>query len=76
MTDDIYISQNRSHVFYKGDEVVMKNCAEATIDKYKDKIWICKTDSYLDRGRQDVVFLEDFTGCFLTMFLEKTHSDD
>lgn len=69
MTDDNYISKNKTTTFSKGDKVVMYNCWEATFPQYKDKVWTCQTDSYLDRGKQDVVFLEGFSGCFSTKYL-------
>jgi hypothetical protein len=46
----------------------MHSCGEASF--YKGKIWTCLTSSYLDRGRQEVVFLEDFSGCFSSKCLQ------
>ena len=43
----------------------MKDCP-----KYKGKLWTCQTDSYLDRGKQEVVFLAGFSGCFSTKYLQ------
>lgn len=71
MTGDSYINENRTETFKKGDKVVMHTCYESTIEKYKDKTWVCKTDSYIDRGGQEVVFLEDFSGCFSVNYLQK-----
>jgi hypothetical protein len=42
-----------------------------TKDWLKEKVWECQTDSYKDRGGQDVVFLNDFSGCFSTKYLQK-----
>jgi hypothetical protein len=56
--------------FKKGDKVVMHTCAEATLPKYNGKIWTCKTDSYIDKAEQEVVFLEGFSGCFLCDYLQ------
>ncbi|UOX35294.1 hypothetical protein LXD69_07185 [Flavobacterium sediminilitoris] len=73
MTTDKYISENRTGSFKKGDKVVMHTCAEANY--YKGKIWTCLTDSFLDRGKQEVVFLENFSGCFSVSFLAITQAD-
>jgi hypothetical protein len=57
--------------FKKGDSVKMVNCGEA--EHYKDKVWICRTDSFLEnygRPKQEVVFLEGFGGYFLCDFLQ------
>lgn len=69
MTTDIYINDNKTETFIKGDAVVMRDCFEANILENKDKVWICQTDSFLDRAKQEVVFLEDFSGYFLAKFL-------
>ncbi len=50
MTTDIYIQDNRTETFKKGDKVKMHTCHEATF--YKDKVWTCQTDSFLDKGKQ------------------------
>jgi hypothetical protein len=71
MTGEAYIKENQTPTFKKGDKVVMHSCAESGLLKYRNKIWTCKTDSYLDKARQDVVFLENFSGCFLSEFLKK-----
>lgn len=69
MTTDTYIQENKTETFKKGDKVVMHTCHEATF--YKDKIWTCQTDSFLDRGKQEVVFIEDFSGYFSAQYLKK-----
>ena len=56
--------------FNKGDKVVMHSCGEANFPKYKGKIWTCKTDSYIDKSKEDVVFLDGFSGCFSSRFLQ------
>jgi hypothetical protein len=71
MTGDDYIKQNRTETLKKGEKVVMHTCLEAELPKYDGKIWTCKTDSFLDRGKQDVVFLEGFSGYFCTEFLQR-----
>lgn len=73
MTTQQFINENRTETFKKGDEVIMENCYEATFQEYKNKIWICKTDSYLDRSKQEVIFLEDFSGCFMVKYLYKRY---
>lgn len=70
MTSNNFINSNKSSTFKKGDKVVMHTCIEASMDKYKGKIWTCKTDSYTDKGKEDVVFLDGFSGCFSSRFLQ------
>lgn len=70
MTNDTYIEENKTSTFSKGDKVVMFDCLESNSPENKNKVWTCKTDSYKDRGKQDVVFLEGFSGCFSTKFLK------
>jgi hypothetical protein len=70
MTDDHYINENRTETFKKGDKVVMHTCYEASLPKYKDKLWTCQTDSFLSKGKEEVVFLENFSGYFATEFLK------
>ena len=74
MTGNDYINQNRTETFKKGEKVVMHNCMEAKLPKYNGKIWTCQTDSFLDRGRQEVVFLEGFSGYFAAEFLQRVQS--
>lgn len=72
MTGNDYISLNRTATFKAGAKVVMHTCFEARIPKYKDKIWTCKTDSFLSRSKEEVVFLEDFSGYFSVEFLKSS----
>lgn len=72
MTTQIYINENKTETFKKGDTVVMHDCFEAYHFEYKDKVWTCQTDSFLDRGKQEVVFLDDFSGYFSAKFLRRT----
>lgn len=74
MTNDNYINENRTETFKKGDKVVMHNCYEASLPKYNGKIWTCQTDSFLDRGKEEVVFLEGFSGYFSAEFLKPEQS--
>ena len=46
----------------------MKKC----IVKKKDKIWTCQTDSFLSKGKEEVVFLDGFSGYFAVEF-QKIH---
>ncbi|WP_158728625.1 hypothetical protein [Flavobacterium sp. I-STPA6A] len=70
MTTDKYINENKTKTFKKGDKVIMHSCHESTFEKYINKVWICQTDSFLDRAKQEVVFLEDFSGYFSAQFLK------
>lgn len=72
MVNDKYISENKTVTLKKGDTVVMHNCAEAKF--YKDNVWTCETDSFIDTAKEEVVFLEFFSGSFLTRFLKKINS--
>ncbi len=71
MTSEEYIKENRTSTFKKGDKVVMHTCIESQLPKYNGKVWTCKTDSFLDRSKQEVVFLMNFSGSFLTEYLQK-----
>lgn len=71
MTTDNYINENKTETFKKGDTVVMHNCYESTFEEYKDKVFICQTDSFLDRSKEEVVFLEDFSGYFSAKYLKQ-----
>ncbi|GEM58411.1 hypothetical protein B0A78_03415 [Flavobacterium columnare NBRC 100251 = ATCC 23463] len=71
MVTDTYINENKTATFKKGDKVEMFNCYESTFEKNKGKIWTCQTDSFLDIGKQEVVFLEEFSGCFSAKYLKK-----
>jgi len=73
MTGEEYISTHKTNTFKKGDTVVMHTCMESEIPQYKDRIWTCRTDSYKDKSGCDVVFLEGFSGCFLSEFLRITN---
>ena len=70
MVTDNYINQNKTETFKKGDKVIMHSCHEATFEEYKDKVWICATSSFLDKAKQELIFLEDFSGAFFTKFLQ------
>ena len=70
MTTDNYINENKTSTFKKGDTVIMHTCYESTFKEYQNKEWICQTDSYLDKGKQEVVFLENYSGCFAVKFLK------
>jgi len=74
MTGNDYINQNRTKTFKAGDIVVMHTCYEARMPKYKDKLWTCRTDSFLSKGNEEVVFLEDFSGYFAAEFLKRVQS--
>ena len=41
-----------------GDKVVMHTCIEA--ERYEGKVWTCRTDSYVSKCGEEVVFLEGF----------------
>ena len=74
MTTQNFIDENKTATFKKGDKVIMDGCYEATFEKNKGKIWTCQTDSYLDMSKQEVVFLEGFSGCFAAKYLKPVAS--
>lgn len=55
--------------FHDGDQVKMVDCLEA--EKYKDKIWICRGDSFQACSGDEVVFLHDYRGYFDAECLKK-----
>jgi hypothetical protein len=69
MTGNDYIQQNRTNTFKAGDIVIMHTCYEASLPKYQNKEWTCQTDSFLSKAKDEVVFLENFSGYFSTEFL-------
>ncbi|GAV11452.1 hypothetical protein [Paenibacillus sp. NAIST15-1] len=63
----------------QGDAVVMHTCIEAMNPEYYGKIWYCKTDEFTTgKGvyKQQLVFLDGFSGSFLTEFLQKVNVND
>lgn len=68
MTTQKYIDDNKTTTFKKGDKVVMFDCYEAFMKENK-KTWVCMTYSFKDRAGQDVVFLEDYSGYFMSDYL-------
>ncbi|EKB02360.1 hypothetical protein HMPREF9711_03145 [Myroides odoratimimus CCUG 3837] len=73
MTTQDYIDNNKTNTLKKGDIVKMTNCLEASAHK-EDK-WICQTNSFKDKGGNDVVFLENYSGYFLCDYLENVVID-
>ena len=60
----------------KGDKVVMHSCIEAVYPDYYGKIWTCICDEYeTSKGvyKQNLIFLEGFSGSFLTEYLQKVN---
>ncbi len=55
--------------FKKGDSVVMHSCHEAKLEQYEGKIWECLTDSSIDKGGTETVFLKGFSGSFFCEYL-------
>lgn len=70
MTTDEYIKKHKTSTFKKGDNVVMHSCGEANFPENKGVIWLCLTDSFLSRGDSELIFLENFSGSFLTKYLQ------
>ena len=60
--------------FKKGDKAVMVNCGEG--EHYAGKIWTCRGDSFKDNNKEEVVFLEGFSGYFHCRFLVKPYKDE
>ncbi len=53
----------------KGD-VVYKTISNEPKSGKHTKTWICKTDSFIDKNGNEVVFLEDEPEVFLCKFLD------
>lgn len=70
MTTQNFIDEHKTATLKKGDKVIMDGCHEASFEENKDKVWICQTDSFMDRAKQEVVFLEGFSGCFAVQYLK------
>lgn len=70
MTVQSFIDEFRTDTLKEGDKVVMHSCFESELPEYRGKVWICRTNSYIDRAKQEVVFLQGFTGCFAVKFLK------
>lgn len=68
MVTDEYIRNNRTEKLKKGDKVIMVNCHEVSFEE-NQKDWVCQTDSFLDKASQEVIFLEEYSGAFLTKYL-------
>ncbi|MGV5537154.1 hypothetical protein [Bacillus cereus] len=61
-------------MFKKGDKVIMHTCDEA--NHYNGQVWTCKTDEFITgkgKYKQSLVFLEGFSGSFLTKYLRKSN---
>src|SRR5687768_534973 len=62
----------------KGDRVVMHTCIEARNPKNYGKVWTCKVDEY-EQGEgvyhQKLIFLEGFSGSFMTDYLQKVNDE-
>lgn len=70
MTTQNYIDEHRTTTLKKGDKVIMHTCFEASIPKYKNKVWTCQTDSFISKSKDEVVFLEGFSGYFAVEYLK------
>lgn len=57
-----------------GDQVIMVNCAEARMDKYKGKVFTVRSAPW-DLCGSEVVLLEGKSGGFATEFLQKVDTN-
>lgn len=53
-----------------GDKVVMHTCYEASMEKYRDKVWTVESEPW-DLCGSEVVLLEGYRGGFATEYLRK-----
>ncbi len=53
-----------------GDQVKIVNCAEATMEKYKDKVFTVRSEPWKLGHGEEVVLLEGMSGGFATKCLE------
>jgi hypothetical protein len=51
----------------------MHSCGEATFPENKGKIWKCLTDSFKSKSDTDVVFLDGYSGSFITKYLQSVY---
>ena len=56
--------------FKEGDKVLMHSCHEVSFPEYNGKIWTCITDSKIDKGGQEIVWLDGFSGAFICKYLQ------
>lgn len=57
-----------------GDKVMMHTCAEASLDKYKDRVWTVASEPW-DLCGSEVVMLDGYRGGFATEYLKKVNDD-
>lgn len=65
------VEKVETELLKKGDKVVMHTCYKAKY--YNGKVWTCRTDEYEAKDGDMVVFLEDYSGMFLTEYLQKVN---
>jgi hypothetical protein len=54
-----------------GEQVVMVNCYEAMMDKYKDKVFAVRSEPWKLGHGEEVVLLEGISGGFSTDCLKR-----
>lgn len=57
-----------------GDKVIMHTCYEASMEKYKDKVWTVDSEPW-DLCGSEVVMLGGYRGGFATEYLRKVNQD-
>lgn len=55
---------------HEGDKVVMHTCSAASLDKYKDKVFICTSEPW-DLCSSEVIMIDGVRGGFATEYLRK-----
>jgi hypothetical protein len=55
---------------HEGDKVVMHTCSEASLEKYKDKVFICTSEPW-DLCGSEVIMIDGVRGGFATEYLRK-----
>jgi len=53
-----------------GDKVTMHTCSESTLDKYRDKVFECRSEPW-DLCGSEVILLDGVRGGFATEYLKK-----
>lgn len=56
--------------FKKGDKVVMHTCFESEQPEYAGKVWTCRTDSYIDKSKDEIVFWTALVAVFYAIFFK------
>jgi hypothetical protein len=63
------IESTKIQRFKAGDKVMMVGSHEATFPENESKVWTCLNDSFIDKGKDECVHLEGFSGAYFCKYL-------